>query len=101
MTAVVTILLIFSGSYMFRGIFTLTKDDITDSVVLHQYAGMLEYLIINQFCDFCPVMLILVFHFRNFKVSYTESESSVNTRMRRLNSEYSGKTSNMIHSSGD
>ena len=71
--AVVAILLIFTGSYIVTAICSLTDIDITDLDDGFVFAGMLEYLLVKQLCDFITIMLLLVFHYRNFRERKEES----------------------------
>ena len=56
----------FSLSYAIRGIW-----DITDSYVSHPTFGgmMADLLLIGLFCDFVPIISLVFFHYRNFRVN--------------------------------
>ena len=56
----------FSLSYAIRGIW-----DITNSSVRHTTFGgmMADLLLIGLFCDFVPIISLVFFHYRNFRVN--------------------------------
>ena len=55
------ILIIFSSTYLLRGVWDLFE--VPDGST---FKGILEGLSIGLLCDFAPIMLLLVFHFKNF-----------------------------------
>ena len=59
-----TILCVFSSTYMVRGLWDIkTKPDRLS------FEWMIkDMLLIGVFCDFVPIMPLLIFHYRNFKV---------------------------------
>ena len=59
--ALIITLVIFSLTYMLRGIYNLKA---YKSLVAFQ--GIMVGLAIWILCDFVPVMFLLVFHFKNF-----------------------------------
>ena len=56
------ILTIFTIAYAIRGLNDLTNG--SDG----KFIGIIDDLIVGIVCDFIPIMLLLVFHFRNFRV---------------------------------
>ena len=59
------ILCVFSATYMVRGFWDIYEpaDDLT-------FKNMItDMLLIGLFCDFVPIMPLLIFHYRNFKVT--------------------------------
>ena len=62
MKILVAILFIYSSTYMFRGLFDLKADP-----NLSNFKELLIAILIGTFCDFVPIMLLLIFHFRNFR----------------------------------
>ena len=59
--ALLAILIIFSSTYLLRGIWDL-KVDIDSGA----FDMMIESFSIWLLCDFVPVMFLLVFHYKNF-----------------------------------
>ena len=59
----IVILVIFSSTYILRGIW-----DIKMSPALHTFGGMLNALFIGLICDLGPVMMLMFFHLKNFKM---------------------------------
>ena len=68
MCELLAVLIIFSSTYILRGSW-----DIKMTSNLTEFWGMIESLSIGIICDFAPVMLLLVFHFKNF---YKKNEVS-------------------------
>ena len=56
------ILVIFSSTYMLRGIW-----DLMLKVNFAHFGGMLGQLLVGLGCDFAPVFLLMVFHYKNFR----------------------------------
>ena len=59
--ALIAILIIFSSTYMLRG-----AHDQMVIVDAGEFVATLEGLVIILICDFAPLMVLLVFHFKNF-----------------------------------
>ena len=57
------ILVIFSSTYMLRGIWDLMLE-----VNFSHFNGMLSQLLVGLGCDFAPVFLLMVFHYKNFRI---------------------------------
>ena len=60
--ALVTILIIFSSTYMLRSFW-----DFFSSTTPSPFVGTLVGFGVGLICDFAPIMFIMVFHFKNFK----------------------------------
>ena len=56
------ILVIFSSTYMARGFW-----DILASEEFDESSGMRGQLLIGICCDFAPVVLLMLFHYKNFR----------------------------------
>ena len=56
------ILIIFSSSYMARGIW-----DMITKVEWKYFDGIVTQLLIDISSDFAPVVLIMLFHYKNFR----------------------------------
>ena len=57
------ILVIFSSTYMLRGIW-----DLMLTVNFAHFSGMLGQLLVGLICDFAPVVLLMLWHYKNFRV---------------------------------
>ena len=55
------ILIIFSSTYILRGVFELEV-----KTSLRKFNGMIYSLLIGLICDFTPLMLLMTFHYKNF-----------------------------------
>ena len=72
--ALILTLVIFSLTYMMRGVWDLKNDPNSSAFVV-----IVMDMTIFVFCDFLPIMFLLIFHFRNFnkreeKVTQEEAE---------------------------
>ena len=65
--ALLATLVIFSLTYMMRGVWNLKHEPNTS-----EFVGILEGISIGLLCDFAPLMFLLIFHFKNFS---TKNES--------------------------
>ena len=68
------ILVIFSSTYMARGIWNMIT-----IVEWRNFAGLITQLLIDITGDFAPIVMIMLFHYKNFrnkKVQVAEKESS-------------------------
>ena len=61
------ILVIFSSTYILRGVFELEVH-----TNLSSFRGMIYSLLVGLICDFTPLMLLLTFHYKNFHQKVVE-----------------------------
>ena len=58
----IIILVIFDVGYLFRFVY-----DIEFSDSLEQFSTDVMFLFLSIFCDFMPISVLILFHFRNFR----------------------------------
>ena len=68
--ALIVTLVIFSLTYMLRGIYNLEAKENSS-----EFKGIMVGLTIWVLCDFVPVMFLLIFHFKNFSKREGEDDT--------------------------
>ena len=62
-----TILVLFSSTYLARGIW-----DLEVNLEFSELKGIVSYLMTGIICDFIPVIILIIFHYKNFRVKNEE-----------------------------
>ena len=62
--ALLTILVIFSSTYILRGVFDVWFNKFVN---VHTFKGLLFAFLVAIICDFIPLAMFMIFHYKNFR----------------------------------